>query len=52
MECPNCNNPIGVILGDYVPKNVVQYYPEFLYECQCGTIINDDGEDKTEEYYR
>lgn len=52
MNCPDCNKAILIEWGVYIPKNIVQYYPEMLYECQCGTVINDKGEDKTEEYYR
>lgn len=30
---------------------MVQYYPEVLFECGCGTVIDSAGKDKTDEYY-
>jgi hypothetical protein len=43
MNCPYCNEIISL--------NIVQYYPELLYECECGTVVNDEGEDMTDKYY-
>ena len=44
LYCPLCKKR--------VKNEPTQYYPEILYECNnCGTILNENGEDKTKEYY-
>ena len=44
MNCPECNKKVTI--------NHVQVYPEALNECECGTIVDENGVDRTEEYYK
>jgi hypothetical protein len=46
MKCPSCNHKMAKRR-----PNIVQYYPEILTECECGTIIDEKGKDRTKEYY-
>ena len=48
MNIVKCN-----YCGKNITKNhpIIQRYPEILYECDCGTIVNEVGKDRTDEYY-
>jgi hypothetical protein len=45
MKCPYCRNVIEE------SQEPIQYYPTVLKECTCGTIVDEEGHDRTKEYY-
>lgn len=44
MDCKWC--------GTKIKENYIQIYPEILHECECGTVIDSGGNDRTDEYYK
>lgn len=46
INCPNCNSIVTLDVDD-----AVKYIPKFLWECACGTVLDENGEDYTDAYY-
>lgn len=46
MKCPYCGKDVNTDDID----NIVDYV-KFYRECKCGTVVNEQGKDVTEDYY-